>query len=173
MIGYTSGVPLVILPAVYEVRQQDSYGSGRFLAPRGKRRHLGTDFVVAPGDDFLALVAGWVVRRKRPYGDDLRWDGLLIRADWGGELTLFYVAPFMFRLEPPGSVYAHSPVGSAQDIRRRYPADATHETACTPHVHVQLVWPPGRGLPLHWVLGKEYTNYQGKIYVDVEEAERI
>ena len=61
----------------------------------------------------------------------------------------------------------------AQDIRIRYPKDKTHDTACTPHVHVQLVWPRDRTLPLHWVLDKDYTNYQGRTYVDVEEVAKI
>ena len=159
-------MPLISFPHGYQIRQFDSYGSGLFGASRGKRKHLGTDFVCVPDSPFPSCITGEALRHKRPYADDLRWDGVCIAGDNGIELTLFYLSPYEDIL---GSfVSSTDDIGICQDIRLRYPKDQKHATACTPHVHVQAVWPASRSLPMHWVSGEDYIKYQSRIYANVE-----
>lgn len=41
--------------------------------------HIGVDLVVAPGSDVVSPIMGKVVRKSRPYANDLRFEGLLIQ----------------------------------------------------------------------------------------------
>ena len=164
-------MPLITLPQGFQIRRHDSYGSGLFGASRGKRKHLGTDFVYVPDAPFPACITGEALRHKRPYADDLRWDGVCIAGDNGIELTLFYLSPFEDII---GSfVSATDEIGICQDIRLRYPKDQKHAEACTPHVHVQAAWPDSRSLPLYWVVGTDYIRYQGRTYANVESLAKL
>lgn len=165
-----SRVSLITLP-YNAVREYDSYGCGAFGASRGKRPHLGTDFVVSPRELFPALVEGTVIRRKQPYADDLFWQGLLIQTVWGAELTLFYLTPLAGVIG--AQVQPDEMIGAAQDIRMRYPADAKHPTPCTPHVHAQLVLPPQWPLPKGWEAKRDYIDYQNRRYANVESVAKL
>ena len=160
----------------FPVRMFDSYGSGIFGAPRSRksstRPHLGTDFVIEPGQAIPACIEGRAARRCTVYPDTQDWRGLVLKADWGGELKIFYLLAYPDIIEYRSGrgidVTPDMLVGEAQDIRKRYPKNKQHETACTPHVHMQMTvsreWP----LPRHWALRKDYIHYDGRCYVNVE-----
>jgi hypothetical protein len=84
---------------------------------------------------------------------------------------MFYVEPFPDCIGDMAEfIWGHQDIGCAQDIRLRYPKDDKHGEACAPHIHAQLVWPNDRSLPNEWIIGKDYHEYQGRIYVDIEKA---
>jgi murein DD-endopeptidase MepM/ murein hydrolase activator NlpD len=123
-------------------RGEDAWGSGAFGAPRGGRAHRGVDLVVVPGESILAPFAGDLVREARPYDDDDRFSGLLLRGRgrWSGcEVKIFYLQP-----REPGPVRRGQVIGKAQDIALKYPG-------ITPHVHVEL-WRSGAVVdPTPWL----------------------
>lgn len=115
------------------LRGEDAWGSGAFGAPRGRRAHRGVDIVVAEGDVILAPFGGLLVREARPYDEDDRFSGLLLRGRgrWlGWEAKLFYLQP-----RRPGPVRRGQIIGRAQNIALKYPG-------ITPHVHLEL-WREG------------------------------
>ena len=166
----------------FKIRMFDSYGSGVFGAPRsrksGTRPHLGTDYTITPGQPIPACVTGQVVRRCTVYMDSQDWKGLVLRTEWGAELKWFYLLAYPELFDPnsrtpPAIVTPETLIGDAQDIRKRYPKDKNHETACTPHVHGQMTVPKGWPLPLHWVLRRDYINYEGRCYVNLESLAKL
>lgn len=141
-------------------RGTDAHGSGAFLASRVNRLHYGVDLECAPGQEIAAPCIGTILRRKRPYASDPFWDGLLIVSDEGLLITLFYMEPLTGILGT--TVSRGRIIGEAQDISKKY-------RGITPHVHMEVVWPKDRTLPLDWRLGYEYVIRNGAnrgIYVD-------
>jgi hypothetical protein len=113
------------------VRGTDKYGSGKFGMSRdgGKRSHQGLDLVALPGEKVLAPMEGIVEREARPYKDDPRYRGVVIKGtgDWKGyEVKMFYVQGMKM-----GRVRAGEVVGTAQDLGKKYPG-------ITNHVHMEV-----------------------------------
>lgn len=162
-------------PPPFPVRMFDAYGSGVFGAPRsrasGTRPHLGTDYVIEPGQPIPACVEGRVTRACTVYPDSPKWKGVVIKTAWGGELKLFYVTAYPEQIG--ADVGPETFVGQAQDIRIRYPKDRDHDAACTPHVHGQMTMPKGWPIPLPWVLGRDYIHYSGRCYVNLESLAKL
>lgn len=134
-------------PTGHGVRGTDAYGSGHFLAPRGGRPHWGVDYIATPGQEVTAPCHGKIKRVRRPYADDMSYLGVLIEADWGALITMFYVDP-----EPRligARIVAGSPIGVAQTLQARYPG-------ITDHVHCEVRLPKSYALPLVWVRGRDY-----------------
>ena len=111
------------------VRRLDAWGQGHFGAGRGNRRHDGVDFVALPGEEILSPIDGNLIRIARPYKDDPRYEGVVIRGTgaWiGVEVKLFYVQG-----EKSGPVKAGDRIGTAQNLGPRY-------SGITNHVHMEV-----------------------------------
>jgi hypothetical protein len=117
------------------LRGSDSWGSGAWLAPRGKRLHLGLDFEAQPDQIILSPLDGVVRRIARPYAyslDEPANTGLLIEGTGRHadiSVKLFYVIP------DPGIlgsyVTATTPIGLAASLQSLYPS-------ITNHIHLAL-----------------------------------
>jgi murein DD-endopeptidase MepM/ murein hydrolase activator NlpD len=121
------------------VREDDLYGSGRFLAPRdgGKRKHEGVDYIAAPGKIIRAPFAGTVSRVGYAYGGEHAYRFIEIAdAALGLTARVFYVdSP----LAVGQHVQAGQSIGTAERISMRYPL-------ITNHVHVEIMDARGRHL---------------------------
>ncbi|MEM1215581.1 MAG: peptidoglycan DD-metalloendopeptidase family protein [Bacteroidota bacterium] len=114
-------------------RNCDPAGCGHYGAPRGSRKHSGHDFLVSPGQTIVSPIQGYVRRFAYPYGDDLRWKGLLIIGEGphqGLAVKMFYFQPSVSSGTQvvPGQV-----IGKAQDIAAKYPGSRMQ-----PHVHLEI-----------------------------------
>lgn len=99
-------------------------------------RHRGIDIVVTPGEDVKSPVTGKFVRPAKPYKDDNYYSGVLIEANDGTEVKIFYVHPNS-NLKPGDTVEAgKTSIGSAQDLRKRY-GPKNGNGPITPHVHLE------------------------------------
>ena len=148
---------ILVSPTGGGIRGDDDFGSGAFLAKRTGRCHYGSDYECIPGRPVVAPCDGHVIRRKRPYADDPQWDGILIESPMGLQITLFYVAinPDLLGKE----ITQYQIIGTAQDLTPRYPG-------ITPHVHMEVVWPKGRTLPMEWRINREYVVKGGSVYIN-------
>ena len=108
--------------------REDSGGSGRFGASRGKRKHEGFDFLCVPGQIVKAVIAGKLVSAY-PYAGDVIFAGCRI---WGKEWMskMFYFIPYTHRINE--DVLAGEDIGIAQDISAKYGG------GMLPHIHVGL-----------------------------------
>lgn len=119
------------------VRGKDDWGEGHFGAGREQRKHKGVDIVTTPGETVVSPVNGTYVRPANPYTDDLRYSGVMIKADDGSEVKMFYISPAP-DLKPGDRVEAgKTPIGSSQDITQKYPATG-NKRPITNHVHIQI-----------------------------------
>lgn len=120
------------------IRGEDAYGSGAFGAPRdgGRRRHAGADYVAAPGAPVHAPIAGKVTQIGEAYEGGSGLTFIEIRQAGAGERArVFYVAP---SVRVGDIVTAGDALGTAQDLRGRYPDGITN------HVHVEIKSALGR-----------------------------
>ncbi|MGE0044305.1 MAG: M23 family metallopeptidase [Hyphomonadaceae bacterium] len=127
------GVADVGSPAAGFVRQRDRYGAGAFGAARdgGRRRHMGVDYVAAPGDIAHAPLSGQVTRIGPAYNARSGLNFIEINdPDLNLRARIFYVAP---SVSIGDQVTAGDPIGAAQDLSVRYPAGITN------HVHVEVL----------------------------------
>jgi len=124
------------------VRGKDDWGKGHFGAKRENpdrtfREHKGVDIVTAPGETVVSPVSGTYVRPARPYADDPRYSGAMIKADDGTEVKVFYISPAT-GLKPGDRVEAgKTPLGTSQDLAQKYPARG-ERGPITNHVHIQV-----------------------------------
>lgn len=144
----------LVSPTGQSPRGEDQWGSGRFLASRATRPHLGVDYVSTPGQEVVSPCDGTFVRVKRPYAGE-HLSGLLIRSNDGLSVTLFYVRPD----EGLKEVHKGQRVGLAQSLSYKYPG-------ITEHVHMEVTWPNGKRLPDEWVMEQDYLTRRGTIYVN-------
>lgn len=113
------------------VIRSDSAGDGHFGARRsGGRKHNGIDYLCTPGGFVFAPVDGVVTKLGFPYGDDLSWRYIEIRADDGLYHRLFYVKPLV---QVDEIVTAGQIVAEAQDVSKRYP-----DQGMLAHVHYEI-----------------------------------
>ncbi|MBL8549324.1 MAG: M23 family metallopeptidase [Hyphomonadaceae bacterium] len=126
-------------PTRTQLRGNDIYGSGRFLAGRdhARRKHMGTDFTATPGDPVRAPISGVVTLIGAAYGNDpyLRFIEVVSR-ERKLNVRLFYVQP---GVAVGKEVKAGDIIGAAQSLDRRYPL-------ITNHVHVEMRNSAGRFL---------------------------
>ena len=126
------------------VRKWDEYGGGAFGDSRGDRLHKGIDLICPSGEEVLSPVAGEVTKLGYTYSDDLSYRYVEVTAE-GYRYRLFYVAP---TVRVGDKVEYGDPVGTAQNIKRRYPG-------ITPHVHFEIRNTEGDYIdptPVYWVL---------------------
>lgn len=114
--------------------RNDEAGSGEFGSSRdgGARTHSGVDFVSKPDSPVLAPVTGKVSKLGYPYGNDLSYRYVQITDEEGNAHRLFYVKPSK-NLAIGQPVTQYDPIGTAQDVSRRYP-----DRGMTPHVHYEI-----------------------------------
>ena len=124
----------MISPTGLGVRN-DPAGFGYFDAPRGSKRHEGTDYLCNPGIEVVfPFDAGKVLRLSYPYGDTRDYGGIYARGLERGKLLYF----FMWYFQPRDDVLLidfkqGDVLGVAQDVTARY-ADQEMQ----PHVHLEI-----------------------------------
>jgi murein DD-endopeptidase MepM/ murein hydrolase activator NlpD len=112
------------------ILRYDKRGNGDFGAPRGGRAHNGIDFSSYTGQSVKSPVTGKVLRISFPYANDLRYSGLLIQADTGEQVKIFYIQPGANIVKK--RVQAGDEIGTAQDITLKYGQGMTN------HIHVEI-----------------------------------
>jgi len=122
----------IIDPTGQGLREYDPWGAGWFGAERpGGRTHTGMDFKCTPGQVVRCpVLEGVMVGTLRPYDDDDTLLGLLLRSTQF-DIKMFYVDPLPELIG--NKVIATQPVGTAQDITRRY------DIRMVPHVHLEVI----------------------------------
>lgn len=131
----------MISPTGGGIRLLDDWGSGEYLAPRGSRLHLGSDYIVMfPKQEIVAPINGIIIREKFPYSNPVKgvlFSGVLIQAT-NCMITLFYFEPYPELIK--GRVSLGQPIGIAQDIGLKYPEGYYPEfrRRMTPHIHLQI-----------------------------------
>ncbi|HRB72445.1 M23 family metallopeptidase [Flavobacterium sp. UBA4197] len=108
----------------------DAFGCGHYAASRdgGSRSHNGVDVITTPGQAIMSPIAGTVIRYPFPYGNDLRWTGILIEnKDYS--VKMFYLTPTALQ---GTKVTQGQIIGKSQNIASKY------GSAMTNHVHVEV-----------------------------------
>ncbi len=130
-------------PTGLTIRISDKWGAGHHGAPRGSRRHDGTDYKCTAGQSVKSPISGRVVRVSRPYNvakekdekkkkEKGKLSGLLIAASDGSIAKVWYIKP---DAEIVGKVVAAGQtIGTALTLKNLYPG-------ITDHVHVQIRGP--------------------------------
>ncbi|MDK9723114.1 MAG: M23 family metallopeptidase [Rhodospirillales bacterium] len=138
--GNPSSLPKMSNPVPGGVpRGKDGWGDGRFGAGRADHIHRGVDIVVTPGQTVQSPVDGKVTRTDvSPYKGDDVYGGVEIETSDGHKVKMFYMKP---DVKVGAPVKVGDPIGSAQDISKRYPDKGNGPMA--PHVHVE-VWESGK-----------------------------
>ena len=113
--------------------RNDSAGEGHFNAPRGTRKHRGTDWESFIGRPVLSPVSGIVLPHGQAYNGTDRYRIVNIQKSDGFVHRLFYVDP---TVEPGTEVTVNTPVGIAQNVTQHYPDDP--EQWMLPHVHYEV-----------------------------------
>ncbi|HEX8269757.1 MAG TPA: M23 family metallopeptidase [Flavobacterium sp.] len=114
--------------AVGKMRLCDVHGCGSFGADRGSRKHMGEDYVTAPGEPVYSPICGKIIRVAYPYADNLSYKGVEIKNSTH-EVKIFY----MTLTVPLGStVTLGQQIGVAQNIAAKYSPGMTN------HVHVEV-----------------------------------
>ncbi len=110
--------------------RSDPAGDGHFGASRGSRIHNGADFECVP-DQLVTcpIESGVLVRESRPYADDSRYKGVVIRSD-RIHIKMFY-CEVLDRLVGT-KVRQSQPIAVAQDISKKYGG------GMKPHIHLQI-----------------------------------
>lgn len=114
--------------------RKDAAGSGEFGSSRdsGTRTHSGVDYISKPDSQVLTPVSGRISKLGYPYADDLSYRYVQITDEEGNAHRLFYVKPGK-DLVIGQQVTQYDPIGTAQDVSRRYP-----DRGMTPHVHYEI-----------------------------------
>jgi murein DD-endopeptidase MepM/ murein hydrolase activator NlpD len=121
--------PIGAILKTMRIRGKDAWGNGQFGASRASntRKHEGIDFMCMPGETVFSPFAGSITRFSNPYPDDSRFGGILIQGAQYA-VKIFYLSPLVAVGE---KVHRGQPIGTAQDISRKYPG-------ITQHVHVEV-----------------------------------
>lgn len=119
------------IPPTEQIRGEDPAGCGDYHCPRGERLHLALDYLAEPGAPVRSPIDGTIERFGFPYFDDLRYELVAIRHQNGCLAKLMYVSP---RVEKGAAVQAGDIIGTAQDIRLRYPG----HPQMSQHIHLQM-----------------------------------
>lgn len=114
-------------PTGGELRGNDSYGSGAYLAGRGNRPHRGRDYLGTPGQMVYAAIGGIMIRTARPYANS-NLSGCVIQND---KITvkMFYFKPTHGLIGK--EVFEGQGIGIMQAISDRYPG-------MPDHVHLEI-----------------------------------
>jgi len=111
------------------LRGVDGKGSGAFAAPRGGKRHKGTDYVFASGDEVKSPVKGIITRLGWAYANS-EFRLIEILSHKGSLLWRFlYVDPIV---KAGDKIIEGQTIGTAQKISKRYGSEMKD------HVHVEV-----------------------------------
>lgn len=109
--------------------RNDSKGLGHHGAPRGNRKHDGSDLVCYKGQPVCMPFDGVIARESLPYKDDLKWRGAYI-VNPQIEVKMWYFRPYKNLIGK--EIKVGTPIGIAQDIGEKY-------KGVTPHIHLRIV----------------------------------
>lgn len=126
------------------IRKWDEHGGGAFGDPRGGRPHNGIDLVCPSGQEVRSPVDGKVTKLGYTYADDLSYRYVEVFAG-GYYYRVFYVSP---EVQLGDEVLFGERIGTAQNIKRRYPG-------ITPHIHFEIKDGNGEYVdptPVYWAL---------------------
>lgn len=114
----------------------DKGGLGHYGAPRGSRKHMGTDYnrimgiPLTPGRPFPMFCTGKILRRSNPYVGT-HYTGFVLDTK-RARFKIFYVD---FPDSLIGTVVKYGEmIGTIQDVSKNYPGSGV-----TPHVHIEVV----------------------------------
>lgn len=127
------GRQFAVRPVNGGIRGCDAYGCGDFGASRGNRTHQGVDLVSPVGDRVNAPCDGTIVRHSRPYANDNRYDGVLLRCQTGHDVYIWYID---VTAGVSANVRAGDQLGTTQALSLRYPP--RRGGAITNHIHLQV-----------------------------------
>lgn len=126
-----------MLKFVAPMRGSDAWGSGKFGASRGKRKHRGIDVWVPEHGTLLSPIDGQITKLGFPYADDLSYRYIEITDFSGFRHRFFYSKPL---LEVGDRVFVNDEISVVQDIASRYHGKATPiEAAMKNHVHYEII----------------------------------
>ncbi|NXS93702.1 LECT2 protein, partial [Jacana jacana] len=108
------------------IRDCDSYGCGRYNAPRGGRRHKGVDVLCEDGAVVYAPFTGNIVSRARPYGNGNAIDNGVQLSGSGFCVKMFYIEPVKYN----GPITKGEKIGVLLPMQRVY-------RGIKSHVHIQ------------------------------------
>ena len=116
-----------------EVRGQDAQGSGEWLASRGRRKHMGVDFVCDVDESVPTDVKGKVTKIGFPYSPKDKFKGHLRYVEVTTELKqrvrYFYIRP---TVSVGDMVDIGDEIGVSQDLTKIYPG-------ITQHIHLEII----------------------------------
>lgn len=115
-------------------RNRDKHGAGYYGASRGKRKHVGVDFLINAGDKVCAFRGGTVTKLGYAYADDLSFRYIEIKDSRGYFCRYFYVEP---SVAVGAVVDLGSTIGTSQSLGQRY-------VGITPHLHFEVFLLEGR-----------------------------
>ena len=113
--------------------RNDAWGSGEFQAPRGDKKHKGSDYSCPVGSMVKSPVSGWVSKLGYAYKDDLSYRYVEITDHNQLRHRLFYIEPIVDNKE---IIYKNKIIGIAQDIQKRY---TTKNKRMDNHVHYEIL----------------------------------
>ena len=108
--------------------RSDTQGHGWYGAPRGNRKHAGTDYVCSPKQEVVAPIDGVITRIAYPYADK-KYEGVILENEFI-KLKIFYFIPITRLIGQ--RVRQGEVIGYAQDIRKKY------GDAMVPHIHLEI-----------------------------------
>jgi len=130
--------PELQVSSLCRVRESDLHGSGWYQAPRGHRKHKGTDLVCVGGTIIRSCSDGVVTRSAGiVYSDPTKsdWRYIEITDPDGFKCRYFYVKSI--GVEMGLRIKRGDVVGVAQGIETLY-------DGITPHIHVEVKNPQGK-----------------------------
>lgn len=106
----------------------DPSGCGAFGSGRIGHIHAGLDLEVVEKEAIYSPIDGEVIRFPFPYGDDLRYKGILIKnAEF--EVKIFYLNPVV---KAGTKVKQGDVIGYAQNVAKKYKKPMTN------HIHLEV-----------------------------------
>ena len=114
------------------IRKTDTYGSGLYQAPRGKRKHNGIDIKCGEHDYIFSVNCGEVTKIGYPYNPNDKKRGHLryvqVTNPYGYDVRYFYIKP---KVQLGQIIEAGDSLGTSQDLQIAYPS-------ITPHMHFEV-----------------------------------
>jgi hypothetical protein len=141
--------------------RDDPAGSGFFGASRGKRTHLGQDYLADAGAGVVAPADGQYRRKIQVYSKTAEFKGMEFEANFGMLYSLYYVDPSINHMN---FVKAGELIGLAQNI-----ADY-HGPPMENHVHLQIWFKPLVLLLKNGTFNKENVYVNPRLLIDPEFA---
>ena len=105
------------------VRTFDKFGSGKYGASRGRKKHKGIDYACVVGTIIYPHEAGTVTKIGYPYGDDLSYRYVEVTNGKDYKLRYFYIEPMVNEGQ---MVTLETPLGKVQNLNKRYKGITIH-----------------------------------------------